>query len=550
MPADRSPDAALADELYGIVNGLPQISRLTPAMRKAKGVDDTITAWVDYMVRSHAETVRRWPGAVGMIMPPQSVARRLGGIGGSEIGVLMADAEKRPQAFFDSDTRSLVARKILVQPPSPATSATLNGNILESTARVFFEVLNPTYVRLSRVDEELGPGVMEGIRASAPPPPDLTPEQKALVFASPDDVFYDAATDEVVLVDYKVSKDRPHTDPDDPMFCQYRDQLNWYALRLRLGGLRVDRAVNFVMSVRSVAETVMVPMPLDPDRQKRMAEVAHDVWTQYVLPHKMVPLSWAKPVDLPATPEDEALALQYAAQAKAIEAMTRDQEMLAVRIAQRARELGSRPDQDREYLGRAKIEWKLPSATIAAYSAEATAILEAAGRPVPRALGKMDWETVEEALRECDVDVARVRAFLEQRAPIDKTAIAKTILASVAAKDVAEDAETADGDNIHTGFLPPDLRDRCLQFLSEHADLSVGVSRRKPHLLPEPCVALIRERAEQVVPNLMPVIQDSVAAASAEDPAPKATKRSASKPRAATKADDEQPAPMAAASGV
>lgn len=503
----------LRDDLYAILNSLPQISRLSVSARRALGIDERLDAWVTQVLGAADTVSRRWPGAADLVMSPLAMARRLGGIGGSEIGVLMADAEHRPQAFFDSDTRNLVARKLLLQPPQEATSATVRGNILESTARSLLENQQPTYVRLDRVDEDLGAGVLAAIRATAPPAPALTPEQKAVVFASPDDVFYDAATDEVVLVDYKVSGLTPHTETDDPVFCQYRDQLNWYALSLALKGLRVDQAAIVHLNIHTM-ESSVIPMPLDPARQIAMARVAHEVWSQHVLAHKRVPGTWAQPVDLPADPVGEDLAVRFAVQAQALEVLTAQQAALAQQIAERARAAGSRPDVEREYFGRAKIAWKLPVTTVSTYATEATALWESSGLPVPRSLDKLDWETVQGALRECGTApdaVARVHALLEQRAPVDKAAIAKQILVAVTAPDAEASAE---GDPVP--FAVPHLKDRCLQFLTEHADLAVTVSRRKNHLLPEPCGALIKERVGGVIPTLLPEVTEILAIQSAD----------------------------------
>ena len=201
--------------------------------------------------------------AFGSSLTPAQQLRRLGGFGASEIGILVGEQRGLYSPF--STAREVVARKLLLDPPTPANPHQRRGILLEPLIR-------ETFLRQSGAVRQ--PEWTQRIATHRP-------ARWPWIQATPDDVVELAGRR--VLVDYKAPAE-PLTEVSLPYACQLH-QTGLIAADL---GYAVDARVLVAWNHPRGTPEVLV-CAHDPALEAEIVAVGTHYWNAYVLPGALPP---------------------------------------------------------------------------------------------------------------------------------------------------------------------------------------------------------------------------------------------------------------------
>ena len=230
--------------------------------------------------------------AFGSSLTPAQQLRRLGGFGASEIGILVGEQRGTFSPF--STAREVVARKLLLDPPTPANPHQRRGILLEPLIR-------ETFLRHSGAVRQ--PAWTQRIATHRP-------ARWPWMQATPDDVVELAGRR--VLVDYKAPAE-PLTEVSLPYACQLH-QTGLIAADL---GYVFDARVLVAWNHPRGAPEVLV-CEHDPALDTEIVAAGTHYWNAYVLPGALPPWPTRTPLalnladlSLAAKAEIEALAERW-----------------------------------------------------------------------------------------------------------------------------------------------------------------------------------------------------------------------------------------------
>lgn len=324
-----NPSSALIENALEKIRALPQAHVIKPA------------------------DARRWVEAV-LAIDPQRLdwhIRRLGGIGGSEIGALVNEFVHNERDPWDN-ARDIVRRKLCLLPPDPPNPDTLRGTLFEPVAQAMF------HARFGAVSDQ------EGLRRMAA----LQPGERGSpvwMRGNPDDLVL--IGDTRVLPDYKIPTD---ADGEAVMF-RYAAQTHFYTLRAYAAGVKVHAQVIAALelaggtemaglgdSTRCAQEMVdmlcrvarevatedrpgfrIIAKEIEPSEElfQAVVEVGDHVWNDYVLCGVLPPVFRRPAVDM-----DAGLRAQFNATARlfaAANALKKEAEERAGTLNKELREL-------------------------------------------------------------------------------------------------------------------------------------------------------------------------------------------------------------------
>jgi len=209
--------------------------------------------------------INHWIAALMALEPHRALwhARRLFGIGGSEIGALIATERG---VFSHSDATEIGASKLLRRPIQPGTGDTARGTELESVVAAKF---------LDKYGAKRDTEALEHLRAFGP-----CADYPWLV-GNPDDlVVIDGRR---LLPDYKVPL--PHNYQEivnggAPL--DYAAQLHHYRARCERAGITIDGLILVPFSIKDW-EPVALEVPFTPALENEIFVVGDRFWYDYVL---------------------------------------------------------------------------------------------------------------------------------------------------------------------------------------------------------------------------------------------------------------------------
>ncbi len=210
--------------------------------------------------------------AFGSSLTPAQQLRRLGGFGASEIGILVGEQRGLYSPF--STAREVVARKLLLDPPTPANPHQRRGILLEPLIR-------ETFLRQSGAVRQ--PAWTQRIATHRP-------ARWPWMQATPDDVVEVAGRR--VLVDYKAPAE-PLTEVSLPYACQLH-QTGLIAADL---GYAVDAHVLVAWNHPRGTPEVLV-CAHDPALEAEIVAAGTHYWNAYVLQGALPPWPTRAPLAL------------------------------------------------------------------------------------------------------------------------------------------------------------------------------------------------------------------------------------------------------------
>jgi hypothetical protein len=210
--------------------------------------------------------------AFGSSLTPAQQLRRLAGFGASEIGILVGEQRGLYSPF--STAREVVARKLLLDPPTPANPHQRRGILLEPLIR-------ETFLRQSGAVRQ--PAWTQRIATHRP-------ARWPWMQATPDDVVELAGRR--VLVDYKAPAE-PLTEVSLPYACQLH-QTGLIAADL---GYAVDARVLVAWNHPRGTPEVLV-CAHDPALEAEIVAVGTHYWNEHVLPGVLPPWPTRAPLAL------------------------------------------------------------------------------------------------------------------------------------------------------------------------------------------------------------------------------------------------------------